>query len=452
MKTRRLVAGGCAGLLLACTGDSPVGPAIAGCEYVAADALELPPPTTLLAARRQRLASSIENGVAVFASGSANPDPQNEGLRGDSNLFYLAGLDVQGSWLVLLVRNGQVDSTLLFLPAITPAEGVPAQQVTGASRVRCTSNFSETLQRLLSSDLPLYLHQENAAAQDPAVQAVRSSMGATTLELRDALTALRMVKDSAEIARLRQAADITARSIAGAVHVIAPGRGEADVASAIGSGFRELGATGPSFPSIIASGRNALTLHYNTNQRSFAGDELVLIDVGAEYARYAGDVTRTFPVNGRFSARQRELYELVLGALQAATAAVRPGVTMLQLDGVARDYFANHSGSRCGTQSCAVYFGHSLTHSLGLNVHDPASYHTPLQPGAVITVEPGLYLADEGIGIRIEDDVLVTANGHEVLSSAVPTTVAEIEALGAARSGGTAAQFPSGSGILNHVP
>jgi Xaa-Pro aminopeptidase len=125
---------------------------------------------------------------------------------------------------------------------------------------------------------------------------------------------------------------------------------------------------------------------------------------------------------------------------------------MRQLDGVAREYLRAHSGTRCGSQACDAFFVHALSHSLGLNVHDPAGYDTPLEPGAVITVEPGIYLAGEGIGIRIEDDVVVTVDGPEVLSGAVPRTIEEIEALFGGRSGGAPVQLPARRGILRQVP
>jgi Xaa-Pro aminopeptidase len=158
-----------------------------------------------------------------------------------------------------------------------------------------------------------------------------------------------------------------------------------------------------------------------------AGD-VVVVDVGAELGYYAADVTRTFPVSGTFTPRQREIYELVLAAQQAAIDATRPGVSVVELDRVARRYLREHSRGLCGRRSCDEYFVHGIGHWLGMDVHDVGDYTTPLRPGMVLTIEPGIYLADESLGIRIEDDLLVTEEGAEVLTHGAPRAVAEIEA------------------------
>jgi Xaa-Pro aminopeptidase len=241
-----------------------------------------------------------------------------------------------------------------------------------------------------------------------------------------------------------RAAEITAESIREAVAAIVPGRTEADVAATILAGFATGGAMRAAFSCIIASGLNALQFHYSANQRTLTGDELILIDVGAEFGRYAGDVSRTFPVNGAFTGRQRALYELVLGAADTAIASVRPGVSLNALESLTRAWMGAHSGSLCGDENCVNYFAHDLSHWLGLNVHDVGGdRNTPLQPGMVITIEPGIYLREESLGIRIEDDVLVTEAGHRVLSDAVPRTVAEIEALFATRAAVSSATRPT---------
>jgi Xaa-Pro aminopeptidase len=366
---------------------------------VASTALDHPPPPTLLSARRQALARSIGEGVVLLAADIPNEDPQNSGYRGDSNLFYLAGLDVPGSWLMLLVRGGQVDSTVLFLPenATSATAAVRVTEITGASRVRCFATLGSNVRRHVpASGLPLQLHLQNAATNDTLVTALLAAGGVQVRELTAALGALRLVKDTAEIARLSQAADITARAIGDAVAVIRPGRSEADVANTILAGFTSRGASQASFPSIVASAGNALTLHYNANQRTFTGSELLLMDVGAEYGRYAGDVTRTFPVSGRFSERQRALYELVLGAQEAAIAAVRPGTTLQALEQIARQHMASRSGMLCGTRTCDQYFVHLLSHWLGLNVHDVGGRATRSLP-AWSHHRTGIYLASDAL-------------------------------------------------------
>jgi Xaa-Pro aminopeptidase len=193
--------------------------------------------------------------------------------------------------------------------------------------------------------------------------------------------------------------------------------------------FRNHGADRVGFPSIVGSGPNNTTLHYDVNRRRIEAGELVVIDVGAEYGQYTADVTRTIPISGRFGPRQRAIYNLVLGAQQAAIDAVRPGRTLGELNRIARNYIDDHSGELCGRQSCNRFFLHGLGHHLGMRVHDVGDTTMPLRPGMVFTIEPGLYLAEENLGVRIEDDILVTETGAEVLSAGAPRTVEEIEAL-----------------------
>jgi Xaa-Pro aminopeptidase len=153
------------------------------------------------------------------------------------------------------------------------------------------------------------------------------------------------------------------------------------------------------------------------------------MDMAAEFGYYTVDITRTLPADGKFTARQRAVYELVLGSQQAAMDAVKPGITMAQLDGIARRYMREHSGNTCGRRTCDAYFIHSLGHYIGMDVHDVGSYEVALAPGMVITLEPGIYIPEEGLGVRIEDDVVVTAAGYELLSKGVPRAAEAIEAL-----------------------
>jgi Xaa-Pro aminopeptidase len=191
--------------------------------------------------------------------------------------------------------------------------------------------------------------------------------------------------------------------------------------------FRRSGAERLGFPTIVASGPNAVTLHYDTNRRQIQAGELVVQDVGAEFGYYSADITRTIPISGRFTPRQRALYQLVLATQQAAIDAVRPGASIPALNRIARDYMREHSGDLCGPDTCVLYFVHGLSHWLGMDVHDAGPLNVRLEPGMVLTVEPGIYLAAENLGIRIEDDVLVTPSGAEVLSRAAPRTAEEIE-------------------------
>jgi Xaa-Pro aminopeptidase len=238
---------------------------------------------------------------------------------------------------------------------------------------------------------------------------------------------LRLVKDPDELSRLRRAIAITAEALKESMRAARPGMWEYELEALIEYTFRRHGAERIGFPTIVASGPNAVTLHYDENRRQVQAGELVVEDVGAEFGYYSADITRTIPISGRFTQRQRALYDLVLGTQQAAIDAVRPGTNLTTLNRIARTYMRDHSGDLCGPDSCVPYFSHGLSHWLGMDVHDVGSLGTRLEPGMVLTVEPGIYLPSEGLGIRIEDDVLVTSAGREVLSHEAPRSADEIE-------------------------
>jgi len=266
------------------------------------------------------------------------------------------------------------------------------------------------------------------------------------------LDELRVVKDPWELVMLRKAASLTLDGHRAAAAAIAPGVGEWAVEAALDAAFRAGGATGPAFESIVGSGRNACVLHYVTNRDVIRKDELVLIDAGGEYGLYHGDVTRTYPATGRFTGPQRDVYQVVEAALKAGIAATAPGVTIGAVHDAATRVLAQglvDLGVLAGTADEIVeeqrhkpFYPHNTSHWLGLDVHDPGDYakrgaSRKLEPGMVFTVEPGLYFRPEhegsgglaGIGVRIEDDVLVTAEGCEVLTAGLPTDADAVAAL-----------------------
>jgi Xaa-Pro aminopeptidase len=264
---------------------------------------------------------------------------------------------------------------------------------------------------------------------------------------------MRLFKGPEEIAVMERAVEITAEAHRAAMEQAAAGAFEHEIEALINYTFRRRGAAGPAYPSIVASGPNATVLHYVENSRKMEDGDLLLIDAGAEYGGYCADVTRTFPVGQQFSARQREIYEIVLAAQRAAIAAVRPGATADEphqraLDTLVEGLLA--LGLLSGTRDAAIesgayrgFFMHRTSHWLGMDVHDVGVYKIDdaprrLAPGMVLTIEPGIYVPNacasvdpsfRGIGIRIEDDLLVTDTGARLLSAAVPKTVAEIEML-----------------------
>jgi Xaa-Pro aminopeptidase len=253
--------------------------------------------------------------------------------------------------------------------------------------------------------------------------------------LRPVVDSMRLVKDHQEIAALRRAVEITAEAHADLMRAARPGMYEYELEAVIESGFRRRGADRVGYPSIVGSGFNGTTLHYDVNRRRTAPGDLVVVDAGAEYAQYTADVTRTFPVDGRFTPRQRAIYDLVLATQQAAMDSVRPGITMGRLGQIAREYMREHSGELCAPGDCTRYFIHGLGHWIGMDVHDVGPYSMPLQPGMVFTIEPGIYIPSESLGVRIEDCVLVTATGYELLSGAAPRRADEVERLMASSRG-----------------
>jgi Xaa-Pro aminopeptidase len=282
----------------------------------------------------------------------------------------------------------------------------------------------------------------------------RSGKGPTAvLDAAELVHEMRLLKTPDEVACLRRAIEIAAEAHCEAMRTVRPGLHEYEIEALLDYTFRRRGGSGPAYPSIVAAGANATVLHYTTNDQCMRDDELVLIDAGAEYAGYCADITRTFPVGPRFGAAQRAVYDVVLAAQRAAIDAVRPGVAFdvphqravgILVDGLLDlGLLAGGRDEIITKELYRPFYMHRTSHWLGMDVHDVGKYRVNdqprrLEPGMVLTVEPGLYVAAErddvqecyrGIGVRIEDDVLVTAEGYDVLSAAVPKEPADIEAL-----------------------
>jgi len=242
------------------------------------------------------------------------------------------------------------------------------------------------------------------------------------MEIRDprpALGRLRMVKSPAEIAHIRRAVEITCLAHRDAFKAARSGAAEYQVQAEIERRFTFEGARRPGYPSIVGSGPNSCVLHYDASERTLKKKDLLLMDVGAEFRRYTADVTRTIPIGGRFTGEQRKVYDLVLLAQEAVLAVIKPGVPFADLDRTARKVITDAGYGK--------YFIHGTSHYLGLDVHDAGDGTAVLQPGMVFTVEPGIYIPEKEIGVRIEDDILVTGTGAEILSDCLPRTADAVE-------------------------
>jgi Xaa-Pro aminopeptidase len=250
-------------------------------------------------------------------------------------------------------------------------------------------------------------------------------------EATRALARLRMVKSPKEIALVEETVAVTLDAHKAAWARIREGLYEYQVAATMMSVYFERGCERSAYPPIVAAGPNSIILHYGANKRRMDAGELLLMDVGAECKSYAADITRTVPVSGKFTPRQREIYDVVLGAQKAAIAAAKPGMKLTgqgegTLNRIALDYVNAHGKGPRG-EPLGKYYLHQLGHHVGLDVHDATDPDVTLQPGMVVTIEPGIYIAEENIGVRIEDMILITATGARVLSEALPREAREIE-------------------------
>jgi len=340
----------------------------------------------------------------------------------------------------MTARGPDSVETALFLPPRNPARerwtglrlgpDSTAVRLSGIPIVLPTDSLEGRL-RLVQSRVPgpVYVPLDDATREERRVVDLVFA-GRDVRNLRPVADSLRMVKDADELARLRTAVDISVAGHVAAMQAARPGMYEYEIEAVLEAGFRKNGADRVGYPSIVGSGPNSTTLHYDVNRRQTRDGDLVVMDAGAEWGQYTADVTRTFPVNGKFTPRQKAIYDLVLATQRTAFDSVRPGVTLRDLDRIARTYMRDHSGTLCGDRTCDTYFIHGLGHHLGMDVHDVnVPGRQRLEPGMVFTIEPGIYLPQESLGVRIEDDVLLTAAGAEWLSDKAPRTTDEIERL-----------------------
>jgi len=422
--------------------------------------------------------SRLGHGTAIFGSAplAVMHNDVEHPFRQDSNFYYLTGFNEPGAVLVLAPHHGEHQVVLFVRPKDLAREtwtgyriGVEAaKERYGADVVYPIDELDEYLPQYLETADRLYYHFGHDETLNNTVLrhwrrliATYYKRGTGPVAIEDAqlvMQTLRRVKGPEEVALLRQAIAIAAQAHNQARTLTQPGRYEYEIQAELEHIFRKAGALGPAYPSIVASGPNACILHYIDNTRRMEDGDLLLIDAGCSYNYYNADITRTFPVGGRFSPEQRTLYELVLEAQRQAMEAVRPGVPFNEFhDAATRVITAGlvELGLLVGEVDKLIednvhkaFFMHGTGHFLGLDVHDtgilrnPDQTWQPFEVGNVVTVEPGIYISpryepaegqpaiDErwlGLGIRIEDDLLVTDTGHEVLTAAVPKSVEAME-------------------------
>ena len=424
--------------------------------------------------RRERFMERIGRGVAVFCAAPELVKSRDTDVRfrQDSDFHYLTGFGEPGAVAVLSPHGEEARFTLFVRPRDPerevwdgPRAGVDgARERFGADAAYPVSELEERLKTLIEEGDAIWYSLGSNGEMDQRVlgymreyRLKRARTGKGPAEVREPsviLDAFRRVKEPAELGALRAAAKLSARAHVAAMRAARPGIGEWELAAIVDSTFLAAApGAGPGYGTIVGSGPNATILHYVTNERRAQEGELVLIDAGAELGMYCGDITRTFPVSGRFSPAQRAVYDVVLAALEAAIAETRAGARFSAGHEAARRVLVQGMvdlGLLQGTVDEIIekedfkrFFMHQTSHWLGLDVHDAGLYREDgesivLEPGMVLTVEPGLYIpanAEDvpaelrGVGVRIEDDVVVTETGCEILTRDVPVAAEEIEAL-----------------------
>tara|TARA_B100001123_G_scaffold88570_1_gene101814 strand:+ start:6303 stop:7646 length:1344 start_codon:yes stop_codon:yes gene_type:complete len=434
----------------------------------------------IFCARRKKIFENMEGSVMVLPAAPVSMKSRDTEFRyrADSELFYLTGVVDPGS-LAVLNPNGDSGSFVLFIqPRDEEKErwdgkrlGLDeAKDIFCADEVYSLEDLEKYLPRLLSPAETIFFRLGSGSRiEQLVIQSLTTARIGRSRRILGpqsvadpgmVLDPMRIVKDPEEVERIRQAAVVTVQAYQEMLPAIRPGVGEWEIEAVLDSEFRKRGAWGPAYTTIVGSGSNSTILHYVSNNCTLENGDLVLVDAGAEVDLYNADITRTLPISGRFSDRQNDIYEIVLCANREAIETIRPGVSVDQIHLNSLDVLIQglmELGILNGDKDKIIedeiykpFFPHQTSHWLGLDVHDVGDYtfgKKPriLEPGMVLTVEPGLYfipspvssieVKDEvlseyiGIGVRIEDDVLVTSDGNEVLTASLPVTAEEIESL-----------------------
>jgi Xaa-Pro aminopeptidase len=406
-------------------------------------------------ARREALAKKADGVIVLFAPLESSTGDAIYGFRQEDNFFYLSGLSEPGSALLIAPAAETKDSTpvrsyteILFLPPrnliqekwtgpkLGP-ENPDAPKITGFDRVAEMGKLPDEVTKVLSGRAQIYTdvasHGENSASTEPLAFLKRINTFLSFQDVKPMLASLRMVKDAGEMTLLRKAVDASVAAHFAAFKAVKPNATEREISALMQYEWGKRGCERPAYAPIVGSGYYSTVLHYSEDSNTIKAGDVVVIDAAGEYSMYAADITRTLPANGKFTPRQREIYDIVLGAQQAAVAAFQSGKSLLVGDSdaslykVAKEYIKTHGKDLHG-QPLDQYFIHGLGHYIGLNVHDAGDYKVPLGPGMAFTIEPGIYIPEENIGVRIEDDFYVDADGKLIkLSGALPSKAEDVE-------------------------
>jgi Xaa-Pro aminopeptidase len=416
-------------------------------------------PNSAYAARRAKLAANIDGPIILLGYTGKEEEAQTYIFAQEENFYYLTGHNEEDAALILLPPNANKSKNddwtgpreIFFLPPkdarkerwngvrMSPND-LDIQMRTGFSVVKPLPELRATVEklaRMYSTFYTILPYQRELGGYPHEKETVdwlkQAAPEITVKDIRSDIAELRLIKSPTELALLRQAVDLSLDGQFEAMKMMRPGLWEHQVAAKMVEVHAMGGSEAEAYAPIVGAGPNSTSLHYDKLDRKIQDGDIVVMDVAAQYSGYAADITRTIPANGKFTPRQREIYDTVLGAQEAALHALKPGMDMCRKGDksvykIAYDYINSHGKDQNG-KPLGQYFIHGLGHSIGLNVHDPGDLCKPFAPGTVVTIEPGIYIPDENLGVRIEDDVLITDTGYELLSQRLPRTPDEIEKL-----------------------
>src|SRR2546425_3672061 len=439
-------------------------------------------PHEIYAARRAKLAAQADSPVVLWGLTGREEFSQAYVFTQEDNFYYLTGHNEEEAGLIVLpaLKDGQSHEAwngpreVLFLPAKNPQKekwnGVRLSPTdpdisarTGFASVQPFSEMRAYVERLakLYANFSTILPYEKENGGYPHEKAVVDWLQlarpqAKLKDIRGAVQAMRAVKSPGELAFLKKAIDLSLDAHFEAMKMMRPGLYEYQVSAKMVEVHAMGGSEAEGYAPIVGAGPNSTALHYDKLSRKIEDGDIVVLDVGSQYSGYSADITRTLPANGKFTPRQREIYDIVLGAQNAALAALKPGMDFCRKGDksvytIAYNYINSHGKDLQG-KSLGQYFIHGLGHNIGLDVHDPGESCSPLQPNMVVTVEPGIYIPEENLGVRIEDDVLITESGYKLLSERLPRDPGEIEKIMAGASKQQARQEKNEAGKNPEAP
>lgn len=410
-------------------------------------------PNGAYAERRAKLLTQVDGPVVLFGYTGKENDSPSYVFNQEENFYYLTGHNEAGAALLLVpaAPNGKGSNgvrEILFLPPrdrmrerwdgprIGPADP-DVQQRTGFAEVKAFADLRGELERLgkvftsVYALLPRDSDEGYPHARTWQYWLYQILPQTSFRDARPLLGAMRQIKSPTELMLLDRAVELSMDAHLEAMKMMRPGIYEYEVAARMEYIHKRGGCEGEAYAPIVGSGLFSTVLHYNAVDKKIEDGDIVVLDVGGQYSGYAADITRTLPASGKFTARQREIYEIVLGAQKAVLAALKPGMSLggrgsNSLHKIAYDYINSHGKDKDG-KPLGRYFIHGLGHHVGLNVHDPGDANRVLEPGMVVTIEPGIYIPEESLGVRIEDIVLITADGYKLLTARLARDPDEVE-------------------------